>query len=118
MGIEHGSLKEERLVSFILGVGVWLSGALFVIGLLLIAFFPKDFPSGAPQWRSLVIEVLHGNGQAWILLGIAALVATPYVRVAGLMLAYAHRKQWALFAISATVFGLLALGVYLGFGRS
>lgn len=96
--LPEGSRREEgRLASLALRAGVWLSGAAMAAGVLLAAWSGRA-----------------ADGEALALLGVAALVATPVLRVLLLAAAFARGRQWRLLAAALAVLGLLGAGVALG----
>ncbi|MFA6004413.1 MAG: DUF1634 domain-containing protein [Elusimicrobiota bacterium] len=90
--------EEGRLASLALGLGVWASGLAMAAGV---------------AWSAA-----GGQGEAWAWWGIAALVATPYLRVVFLTAAYARRKNWRMLGISLCVLGLLVSGLLIGAFRN
>jgi hypothetical protein len=60
--------------------------------------------------------VLHLQGQAIVALGLVLLVATPVLRVAVSILAFAYQRDRAFILITSLVFLLLMLSFLLGKG--
>jgi hypothetical protein len=79
-----------------LGAGVKLGAALIAAGLV----WPGE------------------RGPALTFLGIAAIVATPYLRVAHLGALFARRGEKAFAWLCALALGLMLLGLFLGFRAS
>jgi len=105
------------MASRILGGGIRASGAIMAAGLILAALRPAGLPPGPPDWAFILRQAAALNGAALALLGIAALVATPFLRVALVAAAFARGRQWRLLAVALCVLGLLAVGVALGWRR-
>ena len=99
-GLEELRRGEGRSAGRALALGVWVSGLLMAAGLVLGALRPG------------------GLGEFVALAGIAALIATPFLRVAMLCAAFARGRQWRLLAVSAVVLGLLLSGIWLGWLRA
>ena len=85
--------EEGRAASRALRAGVWASGALMAAG---------------AAWAA------RGHGESLALLGIAVLVATPFLRVASLAAVFARSRQWRMLAVSLAVLILLVAGIVLG----
>ncbi|HAM35770.1 MAG TPA: hypothetical protein DEB40_06485 [Elusimicrobia bacterium] len=113
MRAEAWRQQEGRLVSRVLRIGMWASGVLMAAGLILAALRPAPLPAGSPRWGLILREAFCGNGAALALLGILALVATPYLRVALLVVTYARARQWRFLAVSLAVLAMLTLGLLL-----
>jgi uncharacterized membrane protein len=95
MPAEPREIELRGALSRTLSAGVLLSGASIGIGLALSALG-------------------RSRGEAWLLFGIVALVATPYLRVAQLAAAFARRREWRFLALSLTVLLLMTFGAFLG----
>lgn len=110
-GPDRSRAEEGRFAGAALAFGIRASAALMAAGLLLHAFRPRPWPPGAPRWGDILLSAAGGHGEALALLGIAALIATPYLRVLSLAAAFARGRQWRLLAVSAAVLGLLLAGL-------
>ena len=89
--------EEGRLASMALRIGVRCSGAVMALAVVWSVLRPAD----AEPARSLA------------LVGVAVLVATPFLRVVSLAAAFARGRQWRMLAVSAVVLVLLLAGVLL-----
>jgi len=117
------SAKEEftaKLIGWILQGGVMLSASIILIGLLMLPLRPGgfsvqrflSFPQTLSQvWAGLL--VLHP--QAIIALGLLLLIATPVLRVAVSIVAFALERDLRFVVITALVLAILLLSnVLLG----
>ncbi|MBI5240037.1 MAG: DUF1634 domain-containing protein [Elusimicrobia bacterium] len=109
--LDGGRREEGRFAGAVLAAGIRVSALLMAAGLLLRAWRPQPWPQGVPHWGAILRSAAGGHGEALALLGIAVLIATPYVRVATLCAAFARGRQWRLLAVSAAVLGLLLAGL-------
>ena len=114
MRAEDRRRQEGRRAGMALRGGLWASGALMAAGLLLAILRPVSLPPGPPDWAFVLRQAAAMNGEALALLGIAALIATPFLRVVFVAAAFARGRQWRLLAAALCVLGLLAAGVALG----
>jgi hypothetical protein len=103
--------EEGRYAGLALSAGIRFSALLLAAGLFLDAVRPAPWPQGPPHWGSILRSAASGYGEALALLGIAVLIATPYLRVVMLCAAFARGQQWRLLAVSAAVLGLLLAGL-------
>jgi uncharacterized membrane protein len=118
----------EIAISMILRIGVVASLSIVVLGTVLsfvhhydyvsshdelhrLTSPPADFPRTATQiWQG----ARHGNGEAIIMAGLLLLLATPVLRVAVSILAFAYEKDGAFVVITSIVLALLLLSFVLG----
>ena len=104
----------ERMVSRVLGIGIAVSVALMLAGLVLGRSAARACRT---TWCSLA-DLLSGLGgadpAAYLSLGLLALVATPFVRVAGSIVAFARERDRRYVLVTAVVLAVMCLGVVLG----
>ena len=104
----------ERMVSRVLVIGISLSVALMAIGLVLGALAGEGIPGGV----TAVGDLLHGlvtlDPGAYLSLGLITLIATPFVRVGGSIVAFAREHDRRYVAITAIVFAVMCLSVVVG----
>lgn len=116
----------ERLLGAVLRYGVIVAGAITVLGgVLALAWHgraPEDFRSfgGEPlQLRSLT-GILSGalalDPQSVVQLGILVLVATPILRVALSLVAFAARRDRTYVWLTGIVLALLTVSLFSGRG--
>lgn len=115
-------LDPELLISHLLRLGVAVSFILVLTGMVLTFAHHPDYltsptalsalisPAELPHTFSRVIEgCLAESGQAFVLLGLLVLVATPVVRVALSVLIFHQQRDHVFVAITTTVLLLLIL---------
>ena len=118
-----------RVLGAILRVGVLLSAAIILLGVVLfvrqhgvgaILLGPRGIPAGAGEDPSTVRELLNaliGNAHvptAVTDIGLLTLMVTPVLSVVVSLVAFARARDWTYVALAAVVLGMLALGVVLG----
>jgi uncharacterized membrane protein len=104
----------ERTVNRVLVVGVTVSVALMAAGLILGAVDEQGMPSGVVPLVELPSLVGALDPAAFLSLGLIVLIATPFVRVAGSIVAFAleHDRRYVL--VTAVVLVVMCLSVVLG----
>jgi uncharacterized protein len=118
--------QAELVISHVLRGGVLLSAAVILVGVAL--YYTQPQPGGAaatlayPHSLGAVIPALTtGSPEAIITLGLLILLATPVVRVAVSIVAFALERDWMYVGITTLVLALLlasilALGSVFGHG--
>lgn len=118
----------ERLISDVLRTGVAASLLLVVAGTIVSFVRHPDYMSSATELRRLtapgaafphtvndvVRGVRSGRGQAIVTVGLLLLVATPVLRVAVSIVAFALQRDRIYAIISAVVLAILLLSFMLG----
>ena len=111
----------ERMVNRVLLVGVAVSVALMVAGLILgvvdkalLGVNGEILPSGVVPLADLPSGLAALDPGAYLSLGLIALIATPFVRVAGSIVAFAREHDRRYVAITALVLAVMCLSVALG----
>jgi uncharacterized membrane protein len=126
---EHG-FKTEEAISTLLKVGVNTSLVLIAAGTLLSFLNKGGYEAGAPAVAKLTTSagafprtvhwlaagIVHGNGQALIILGLLLLIMTPVLRVALSILGFALERDRAFVVITTVVLLLLLISFWLGKG--
>ncbi len=87
-----------------------LSVCVMVLGLLIYAFFPTQ-SSGMVSIQQLPSEILKGNGQAVLLVGILILIATPMARVLTALAVFIIDRDLKFIAICTLVLLTLLVAV-------
>ena len=117
--------REERgvpphlqgLVSHLLRAGVYLSGALLTVGLV-VAYVQGATTSPAPGTMlglpQLPSGLAHGSGLAIVLLGLLVLVLTPLSRVVVSVLLFSASRDRAFTAITLAVLAVLIASIAVG----
>jgi uncharacterized membrane protein len=115
--------RMANLISLTLRIGVLTSAALIILGLV-IFFIADDGPetvddalgktSEVTQVRpSTIIDGLaDGSPDAFIQLGILALILTPMVRVALTTWLFERQRDWIFVGLAAVVLVVLLLGLF------
>ncbi len=113
MNSEH---VVERWTSRSLKFGVWSSGGIMVLGLVLYAFrsFAASIPERTPSMSLLVQNVFRDPFDPFTLMysGLVLLMLTPFLRVLTAAIGFAAEKDRRFVVISLTVFVLL-IGEFL-----
>jgi uncharacterized membrane protein YfcA/uncharacterized membrane protein len=105
------------IIGWVLQGGVILSAVVIVIGLLLMSLQPDKF---APQqlqmfphtFAQVATELLTLHPQAVIALGLLLLIATPVLRVAISMIAFAVERDWRFVVITLLVLLILLFSIF------
>jgi uncharacterized membrane protein len=127
-GAESKARGTEDAISWVLKVGVAASLVLIAAGTIRSFLEGDGYRSGSPEVSRLIGPAgafpqstswfLHGllrfDGQAVIVAGLLLLIATPVIRVAVSMFAFARERDRTYVAITATVLFLLLLSFLLG----
>jgi uncharacterized membrane protein len=120
--------KVELLISNLLRTGVIVSLVIVVIGMLLTFVHHPAYADSADQLNSLtapgaafprtLLEVIDGlvhfQGRAIVMVGLAFLIATPVLRVAISIFAFAYQHDRTYVLITTAVLLLLLASFVLG----
>ena len=126
----HRVRQVELLISNLLRVGVIASLAVVTIGTVVSFVHHPDYIKSSPALTGLTSPggafphtiadawsaLREGRGQAIVVFGLLLLIATPVVRVAVSIVAFAYERDRAFMAITSTVLILLLLSFFLGKG--
>lgn len=118
----------ELFISWVLRIGVIVSGTLVVLGMGLMFRHHPLYRSSHAELSALtnskgayphtvisVLEAVHeGRGQGIAMLGLLLLIATPVFRVGVSVMLFARERDILFVAVTATVLGLLILSFILG----
>ena len=104
----------ERMVSRVLKAGIAIAVALMAVGLVLSVFDKEGLPSHVVPLADLPALLGHLDPAAYLSLGLIVLIATPFVRVAGSIIAFARERDLRYVLITAVVFAVMCLSVVLG----
>lgn len=111
--VEAQRAADERIIGRLLIVLTYLAVGLLVAGvaaMVVAGISPTDpAPPSDPAAILAAILALRPEGILW--LGLAAVIATPILRVAAAALAYARRAEWRMLAISIAILVVIAVGV-------
>jgi uncharacterized membrane protein len=104
----------ERTVQLVLLAGIGVSVALMAAGLALGLARGAGLPSGVAAMTELPVGLVRLRPSAYISAGLVVLIATPFVRVAGSLVAFAVQKDRRYVMVTAAVFAVMCLSVLLG----
>jgi uncharacterized membrane protein len=104
----------ERIVSRVLGIGIAISLVLMLVGLVLGLASGDGMPTHVVSLGDLVSGLGEPDAAAYLSLGLLALIATPFVRVAGCIVAFALEGDRRYVVVTAVVLAVMCLGVLLG----
>jgi uncharacterized membrane protein len=125
---ERRQRRLERLISDVLRFGVVASLILIVIGTILSFVHHPSYLSSAAEferlsgpeaafphtWGAVAAGLGDLQGQAVVALGLMLLIATPILRVALSLAAFAYQKDRAYTLITLAVLSMLLLSFALG----
>jgi len=104
----------ERMVNRVLLVGVAVSVALMAAGLVLGVVAGEGIPTGVVPLADLASGLTSLEAGAYLSLGIIVMIATPFVRVAGSIVAFARERDRRYVLVTAVVLLVMFLSVLLG----
>jgi uncharacterized membrane protein len=104
----------ERMVSRVLGIGIGVSIALMLAGLVLGMASGEGLPADVVSLGDLLPGLGEPDPAAYLSLGLLVLVATPFVRVTGSIVAFALERDRRYVLVTAIVLAVMCLGVVLG----
>jgi uncharacterized membrane protein len=109
-------VKTETLISWLLRLGVGISAALAVTGMIVIIFHHPVAVVGHRMHniRDVLDSIRAGHGQGIAMLGLLLLIATPVMRVAVSIAIFIRERDAAFVLITTTVLLLLLLSFVLG----
>jgi uncharacterized membrane protein len=111
---KHQMDPIERTVNRILVVGVAVAVALMAAGLVLGVAGGEGLPSHVVSLGDLASLLGSFDPAAYLSLGLMVLIATPFVRVAGTIVAFAREHDRRYVGITVVVLVVMCLGVALG----
>lgn len=104
----------ERTIRAILLAGIAVSVALMAAGLVLGVARGAMLPHAMVPLSALPSALVNLDPAAYVSLGLIVLVATPFVRVVGSLVAFAVERDRAYVLITATVLVVMCASVLLG----
>jgi len=111
---KHVMVPIERMVSRILRAGIAISVTLMVIGLAIGFFDGQGMPKHVVPLADLRSLLRTFDPAAYLSLGLLVLIATPFVRVLGSVIAFAREGDRRYVLITAVVLAVMCLSVALG----
>lgn len=125
--LEQDAASPEWLISNLLRSGVVLSLTLVTLGMSLTFFHHPDYFSSAQALQRLtapergphdlsdvLADAMNARGQAFVMVGLLVLMATPVLRVALSLLIFSRQRDRAFVTVTSVVLGLLLLSFLLG----
>jgi uncharacterized protein len=114
----HTKDYTSSIIGWILQGGVMLSASIILIGLLMLPFYPEGFSvSGLISFPQTFSQIWAGllalHPQSIIGLGLLLLIATPVLRVAVSIVAFALERDFRFVVITALVLAILLLSNFL-----
>jgi uncharacterized membrane protein len=104
----------ERMVSRVLRSGIVIAVALMAVGLALSVVDQEGMPSHVVPLADIPPLLGELDPAAYLSLGLIVLIATPFVRVLGSVVAFARERDGRYALITAVVFAVMCLSVALG----
>ena len=112
-----GTDTIERTVARLLIVGTYVSLALLVVGVLLMAIAgrsPLDPPAHDFDPALLVGDILAGRPDGVLWIGLVVLLATPSARVAASIVGYVRSGERAMAWVGLAILAVVGCGVVIG----
>jgi uncharacterized protein len=110
----HVPTPVERMVGRVLAVGIAAAVALMLSGLVLSFARGEGVPPHVVPLAELASGLTALDPAAWLSAGLLVLVATPFVRVGGCVVAFAVERDRRYVLVTAVVLSVMCLGVVLG----
>jgi uncharacterized membrane protein len=104
----------EKVVHWVLLVGLLVSVALMGVGIVLGLVRHEGLPDGVVAPEHLWAALRDAEAAAFLTLGLLALIVTPFLRVAGSLVAFARERDGRYVLVSAAVLTAMCLSVLLG----
>jgi uncharacterized membrane protein len=103
---------ERRIGRLLIGM-TYVSVALLVVGVVLLLAAGVSPLAGGPglDLGELGAELLALGPAGFLWLGLAAVIATPILRVVAAAVAYGRAGDWAMVGIAVGILGIIAVGV-------
>ena len=105
--------EAERRIGRLLIAMTYVSVALLVVGVVLLLAAGVSPLAGGPglDLGELGAELLALGPAGFLWLGLAAVIATPILRVVAAAVAYGRAGDWAMVGIAVGILGIIAVGV-------
>ena len=112
----HHMDPVERIVRRILLTGIVVAVALMLAGVVLSVARGEGLPAHVVPLADLPARLVALDPAAYLSLGLLALIATPFVRVAGSLVAFVRQRDRRYVLITAVVLSVMCVSVLLGRG--
>lgn len=110
----HQMDRVERTVRRVLLAGIVVAVGLMALGLVLGLLDARDLPTHVVPLADLPAHLAALDPAAYLSLGLLVLIATPFVRVAGSLVAFALGRDRRYVLVTAVVLVVMCLSVALG----
>jgi len=104
----------ERMIHLVLLAGIAVSVALMAAGLAVGLLKGGGMPRGVVPLADLPRAARGLSPAAFLSLGLIVLIATPFVRVAGSLIAFVREGDHRYVVVTAVVLGVMCASVLLG----
>jgi uncharacterized membrane protein len=104
----------ERVVQATLAVGIAASVLLMAAGIALAVLRGDGLPTAVLPLSELPGALLRLEPAAYLSLGLIVMIGTPFVRVAGSLVAFARERDGRYVLVTAVVLAVMCLSVLLG----
>ena len=104
----------DRVVSRTLVASLAVGLALLLVGLALALLGRGEIPSGIDGLRAALSSARDLQAEGFCVLGIFVVILTPFVRVAGSVVVFAHERDWRFVAVTLAVLAVMVVTVRLG----
>jgi len=104
----------ERMIHVVLLAGIAVSVALMAAGLILGLLKGGGIPRGVVPLAELPRAAWGLSPAAFLSLGLIVLIATPFVRVAGSLIAFAREGDRRYVVLTGVVLAVMCVSVLLG----
>lgn len=108
--------NHDRWIAWTLKIGVWLSAALLMSGVVLNYAYPPANPSANLSLAVLLDSMIRLQlpaGEAFLYTGIVMLILTPILRVGTVVVVFASERDWRFVGVSIAVLAVLFLEIIL-----
>lgn len=119
-GLPHGDhpLRDHRDLDLVvrrtlvasLAVGL----ALLLVGVALALLGRGEIPREVDGLRDALHSARELQAEGFCVLGILVVILTPFVRVLGSVVAFAHERDWRFVAVTLAVLAVMVVTVRLG----
>ncbi len=109
----HAMDPVERVIHAVLSVGIAVSVVLLAAGVAL-ALAGGEAPHDVVRFAALPAGLAALDPAAYLSLGVMVLIGTPFVRVAGSLVAFARDRDLRYVLLTAFVLAVMCLSVVLG----
>ena len=113
-GPAHVMDPVERTVHLVLRLGVAVSFVLLAAGLALGAAHGRGLSLRVVSPGELPAALVELRPAAYISLGLVVLIATPFIRVAGSLVAFLHERDRRYALVTAAVLVVMLVSVLVG----